>query len=77
MSPQLSRNTSIHGRKKMETSILDIPKDFGDGQKSNPVVQRVKLIMSFGLLLVHVHRYVQVCWAIAQTDTSNQHKTTI
>jgi hydroxymethylglutaryl-CoA reductase (NADPH) len=29
-----------------------------EDQKPNPVVQRVKVIMSAGLMLVHVHRYV-------------------
>lgn len=27
-----------------------------EDQKSNPIIQRVKLIMSAGLMMVHVHR---------------------
>jgi hydroxymethylglutaryl-CoA reductase (NADPH) len=30
---------------------------YEEDQKPNPVVQRVKVIMSAGLMLVHVHRY--------------------
>jgi len=29
-----------------------------EDQKPNPVVQRVKVIMSAGLMLVHAHRYI-------------------
>jgi hydroxymethylglutaryl-CoA reductase (NADPH) len=30
---------------------------YEEDQKPNPVVQRVKVIMSAGLMLVHAHRY--------------------
>ncbi|KAJ8923802.1 hypothetical protein NQ315_010384 [Exocentrus adspersus] len=47
---ELSRTTCIYTKKQ----IL-IARAFKEEEKSNPVVQRVKLIMSAGLMLVHAH----------------------
>lgn len=49
---ELSRMTSTCGSKNVKQYLLSASSDY---QKSNPVVQRVKLIMSGGLLLVHIH----------------------
>nr|QYV43154.1 HMGR2 [Colaphellus bowringi] len=48
---ELSRTTSIYGKKQCILSKAFREED----HKSNPVVQRVKLIMSAGLMLVHAH----------------------
>lgn len=54
---QLSRTTGIYGyrRKSIKTSLMSRALKEED-RKANPVVQRVKLIMSAGLMLVHAHR---------------------
>lgn len=33
---------------------------YDEDQKPNPVVQRVKIIMSTGLIIVHAHRYIDI-----------------
>ncbi|CAH1158637.1 unnamed protein product [Phyllotreta striolata] len=48
---ELSRYTAMYGRKPCIISKAFREED----HKSNPVVQRVKLIMSAGLMLVHAH----------------------
>jgi hydroxymethylglutaryl-CoA reductase (NADPH) len=49
---ELSRTTNIYGNK--QSLIARALKE--EDHKSNPVVQRVKLIMSAGLMLVHARR---------------------
>lgn len=48
---ELSRTTNIYGKK--QSFLMRALKE--EDHKSNPVVQRVKLIMSAGLMLVHAH----------------------
>jgi hypothetical protein len=55
--PQLSRSgrsdwPTWHDKSLIMQALLE------EDQKPNPVVQRVKVIMSAGLMLVHAHRYV-------------------
>lgn len=33
---------------------------YDEGHKPNPVVQRVKVIMSAGMMIVHAHRYSRI-----------------
>ncbi|KAF5283386.1 hypothetical protein FQA39_LY04762 [Lamprigera yunnana] len=50
---ELSRMTSTCGSKNVKQYLITTT--LTECQKCNPVVQRVKLIMSGGLLLVHIH----------------------
>jgi hypothetical protein len=55
--PQLSRSgrsdwPNWHDKSLIMQALLE------EDQKPNPVVQRVKVIMSAGLMLVHAHRYI-------------------
>ncbi|CAH1111464.1 unnamed protein product [Psylliodes chrysocephalus] len=47
---ELSRNTSMYGKNSILSRVFR-----EEDHKSNPVVQRVKLIMSAGLMIVHAH----------------------
>ncbi|XP_018578730.1 3-hydroxy-3-methylglutaryl-coenzyme A reductase [Anoplophora glabripennis] len=60
---ELSRTTIIYGKK--HSLITKTFKE--EDHKSNPVVQRVKLIMSAGLMLVHAHSR----WPFRQEDVDN------
>jgi hypothetical protein len=51
---QLSRSGRSDWPTWHDKSLIMLEED----QKPNPVVQRVKVIMSAGLMLVHAHRYV-------------------
>lgn len=48
---ELTRVSNFYGERQTIVSKLLIE----ENDKSNPAVQRVKIIMSFGLLLVHIH----------------------
>jgi len=54
---ELSR-IGASGRVVWQSKLNMIAALTDETQKPNPVVQRVKLIMSAGLLLVHARRYV-------------------
>ncbi|KAJ8984512.1 hypothetical protein NQ317_010983 [Molorchus minor] len=60
---ELSRTTSIYGKKQCLITKAFKEED----HKSNPVVQRVKLIMSAGLMLVHAHSR----WPFREDDVEN------
>ncbi|CAG9816665.1 unnamed protein product [Phaedon cochleariae] len=60
---ELSRTTNIYGKKQSIISKAFKEED----HKSNPVVQRVKLIMSAGLMLVHAHSR----WPFKQEDSDD------
>ncbi|XP_045476737.1 3-hydroxy-3-methylglutaryl-coenzyme A reductase-like [Harmonia axyridis] len=63
---ELTKTTNVYGeRRSIVSQMLKEEKD-----KSNPAVQRVKLIMSFGLLTVHVLSR----WSIFGTDTPPEFK---
>lgn len=60
---ELGRVSNFYGEDRMGITKLLLE----ESEKSNPAVQRVKLIMSFGLIVVHIHSR----WSIAeggQTD---------
>ncbi|XP_018331654.1 3-hydroxy-3-methylglutaryl-coenzyme A reductase [Agrilus planipennis] len=54
---ELSRTSSIYLKKEIRPSLIISALNEEDN-KSNPIVRRVKLIMSVGLMLVHIHRYM-------------------
>lgn len=56
---ELSRNANIYGKRDFKRCIIQRALKEED-LKSNPVLQRVKLIMSVGLMLVHLQRYVNI-----------------
>ncbi|XP_049826676.1 3-hydroxy-3-methylglutaryl-coenzyme A reductase isoform X2 [Aethina tumida] len=58
---ELSRTTNLYDKKHSFISA------FKEEDKSNPVVQRVKLIMSAGLMLVHAHSR----WPFKEVDSDN------
>lgn len=60
---ELSRTKLIISKKNIESSLISRALKEAD-QKSNPVVQRVKLIMSAGLMLVHAHSW----WPVREED---------
>ncbi|CAH0562564.1 unnamed protein product [Brassicogethes aeneus] len=59
---ELSRTTNLYDKKSC--SFISV---FKEEDKSNPVVQRVKLIMSAGLMLVHAHSR----WPFKEVDVDN------
>lgn len=54
MKFQLSRITTTCDKNSVKKYLISAT--LTEDQKSNPVVQRVKLIMSAGLVIVHIHR---------------------
>lgn len=62
---ELSRTKLIINKKNIERSLISRALKEAD-QKSNPVVQRVKLIMSAGLMLVHAHSW----WPVREEDAT-------
>lgn len=46
----------VRAQEKLKDSKIIIGVIFEDDQKPNPVAQRVKIIMSTGLMIVHVCR---------------------
>ncbi|CAH1103469.1 unnamed protein product [Psylliodes chrysocephalus] len=59
---ELSRNTSMYGKNSILSRAFR-----EEDHKSNPVVQRVKLIMSAGLMIVHAHSR----WPFREDDTDD------
>ncbi|XP_017786105.1 PREDICTED: 3-hydroxy-3-methylglutaryl-coenzyme A reductase-like [Nicrophorus vespilloides] len=60
---ELSRTTNLYGKRDIKRSLISRALNEED-QKSNPVLERVKIIMAIGLMIVHAHSW----WPFRQEE---------